>query len=121
MFDKNSDSGMFSVKPFPGTGKSRMILSSFYRHNNSAFRIVIRRTVITTINIMGTFSGQLLRRILLFNDVIIMNSSRIAFTCHKDFALRVYGNLRLDGMTLLLSGIVFLLYPFFRSSSLLFS
>src|SRR5574337_1681029 len=120
MFDKNSDSGMFSVKPFLGTGKSRMILSSFYRHNNNALWIVIRRTVITTINIMGTFSGQLLRRILLFKDVIIMNSSRIAFTCHKDFALRVYGNLRLEGMALFLARIVFLLYPLDRSLSLLF-
>ena len=102
MFDKNSYSGMFSIKTLLGTCKSGMILSSFYRHNDIAFGIVIRGDIITTVNIMGTLTGQFLCRILLFKDVIIMNSSRIAFTCHKDFAFRVYGNLSLDGMALFL-------------------
>src|SRR3989339_1144330 len=118
MFDKNSYSGMFSIKTLPGTWKSGMILSTFYRHNDSAFWIVIRGAIITTVNIMGTLTEQFLCRILLFKDVIIMNSSRIAFTCHKDFTFRVYGNLSLDGMALLLARIVFLLYPFGRSLSL---
>src|SRR3989304_3950614 len=46
---------------------------------------------------------------------------RVAFTYHKNFTFGVYRNLSLDGVTFLLSGIVFPLYPFFRSSSLLFS
>ena len=86
MFDKNSYSGMFSIKTLLGTCKSGMILSSFYRHNDSAFWIGIRGAIITTVNIMGTLTGQFPCRILLFKDVIIMNSSRIAFPCQKSIS-----------------------------------
>lgn len=85
-----------------GTCKSGMILSSFYRHNDCTFWMVIRGAIITTVNIMGTLTGQLLCRILLLKDVIIANSSRIAFPCHKDFAFRVYGDLSFDGTALFL-------------------
>ena len=87
MFDKNSYSGMFSLKTLPGKRKSGMILSSFYRHNDSAFWIAIRGAIITTVTIlMGTLTGQFLCRILLLKDVIIMNTSRIAFPCHKSIS-----------------------------------
>src|SRR3990170_6655473 len=123
MFYKNTYSRMFPVKTLFRKTQGTMIASPLYRYYNRVFRVVIRSAIVSAISIMGTFRGQLFSSILLFEDVIIMYPSRIAFTYHQNFTFGVYRNLRLDGMTFLLSGIVFLLYPFFRSSSfrLLFS
>src|SRR3990167_10696554 len=121
MLNKNTYSRMFPVKTLFRKTQGTMIASPLYRYYNRMFWVVIGSTIVSAISIMGAFRRQLFSRILLFKDVIVMGSSRIAFTHHKNFTFGVYRNLRLDGMTFLLSGIVFLLYPFFRSSSLLFS
>src|SRR5574337_146283 len=120
MFYKNTYSRMFPIKTLFRKTQDPMITSPLYRYYNRVFRVVIRSAIVSAISIMGTFRGQLLSSLLLFEDGIIMYPSRVAFTYHKNFTFGVYCNLRLDGMTFLLSGIVFLLYPFFRSSSVLF-
>src|SRR3990172_2557951 len=121
MFYKNTYSGMFPVKTLFRKTQGTMITSPLYRYYNRVFRVVIRSAIVSAISIMDTFRRQLFSSILLFEDVIIICPSRVAFTYHKNFTFGVYRNLRLDGITFLLSGIVLLLYPFFRSSSLLFS
>src|SRR3990167_1066532 len=121
MFNKNTYSRMLPVKTLFRKTQGTMITSPLYRYYNRVFRVVIRSAIVSAISIMGTFRGQFFSSILLFEDVIIMYPPRVAFTYHKNFTFGVYRNLRLDGMTFLLSGIVFLLYPFFRSLSLLFS
>ncbi len=118
---------MVPVKTLFRKTQALTIASSLYRQYNHMVRGVIRSASVSTVSIMDTLLShsfetslwQLFSRILLLEDVIITNSSRVAFTYLKNIPLGIYCNLRLDGMPFLLSGIVFLLYPLFRTSPLL--